>query len=71
MDTENEDTTGNESQKSAVGRRDAIKSMGAVAAGIAAAAAAPSVLADHAASLKKYPPVPPGAPDPYLPPAAK
>ena len=26
------------------------------------------VLADYQASLKKYPPVPPGAPDPYLPP---
>ena len=28
------------------------------------------VLADHLASLRKYPSVPPGAPDPYLPPAA-
>ena len=25
-------------------------------------------LAEHAASLKKYPPIPTGAPDPYLPP---
>ena len=29
------------------------------------------ILADYLASLKKYPPVPPGAPDPYVPPAAK
>jgi arylsulfatase len=26
------------------------------------------ILADHLVSLKKYPAVPPGAPDPYLPP---
>ena len=29
------------------------------------------VLTDHLASLKKFPPVPPGAPDPYVPSAAK
>jgi arylsulfatase A-like enzyme len=29
------------------------------------------VLADHMASLKKYPPIPPGAPDPYLPPTSQ
>ena len=29
------------------------------------------ILADHVASLKAYPPVPPGAPDPYVPPVAR
>jgi len=29
------------------------------------------ILADHLISLKKYPPVPPGAPDPYSPPAGQ
>lgn len=30
-----------------------------------------NIMADHMASLKKYPPIPPGAPDPYLPPAVR
>jgi hypothetical protein len=25
------------------------------------------ILTDHLASLRKYPPIPPGAPDPYVP----
>jgi arylsulfatase A-like enzyme len=29
---------------------------------------ASKILTDHLASLKEYPPIPPGAPDPYLPP---
>ena len=29
------------------------------------------IMTDYIASLKKYPPVPPGAPDPYLPPALR
>ena len=29
------------------------------------------ILSDYQASLKKYPPIPPGAPDPYVPPTAK
>ena len=55
MTTENKETTSNETQKSSFSRRDALKSMSAIAAGLAAAAAAtPSVLADAPAAYDPF-----------------